>query len=125
LSKVIVFNVVAVVLSTVAGSVCGDREWVFAQSQQLPQVQMPDASETRPGEPEDPLRRQMLEKLEGSRNAARQAQLVKDTDKLLALATELKTEVAKTNKNVLSIEVVKKAEEIEKLAKSVKEKMKE
>jgi hypothetical protein len=125
LSKVIVFNVVAVVLSTVAGSVCGDREWVFAQSQQLPQVQMPDASEARPGEPEDPLRRQMLEKLEGSRNAARQAQLVKDTDKLLALATELKTEVAKTNKNVLSIEVVKKAEEIEKLAKSVKEKMKE
>lgn len=57
-------------------------------------------------------------------NEERQRQLVKDTDKLLALATELKNEVDKTDKNVLSIEVVKKATEIEKLAKSVKEKMK-
>ena len=59
------------------------------------------------------------------RNSDRQKQLVQDTDKLLQLATQLKTEVDKTNQDVLSVEVIKKAEEIEKLAKSVKNQMKE
>ncbi len=65
----------------------------------------------------------MMKKLELRRNEERQKQLVKDTDKLLSLATDLKSEVSKTNKDVLSVEVVKKAEEIEKLAKSVKDRM--
>jgi hypothetical protein len=51
-------------------------------------------------------------------------QLKADTDKLLKLATELKAYVDKTDENVLSYDVVKKAEQIEKLAHSVKEKMK-
>jgi len=55
---------------------------------------------------------------------ARHVALKRDTDKLLDLATELKQYVDKTNENTLSLDVVKKAEEIEKLAKSVKEKMK-
>ena len=50
----------------------------------------------------------------------RQKKLAADTDKLLALATDLKKEVDKTNKDVLSVNVVKKAEEIEKLARSMK-----
>jgi hypothetical protein len=50
-------------------------------------------------------------------------QLKADTDKLLELATELKAYVDKTNENVLSYDVVKKSEQIEKLARSVKEKM--
>jgi hypothetical protein len=54
----------------------------------------------------------------------RQAQLHRDTDNLLKLATELKQYVDKSNENTLSLDVVKKAEEIEKLAHSVKEKMK-
>ena len=57
-------------------------------------------------------------------NLKRQQDLKKDTDKLLELATELKQYVDKTNENTLSIEVIKKAEEIEKLAHSVKDKMK-
>jgi hypothetical protein len=57
-------------------------------------------------------------------NHERQVQLQRDTDNLLKLATELKKYVDKTNENTLSLEVVKKAEEIEKLAHSVKEKMK-
>ena len=48
----------------------------------------------------------------------------RDTDILLKLANELKQDVDKSNENTLSLEVVKKAEEIEKLAHSVKEKMK-
>ena len=57
-------------------------------------------------------------------NQARHADLKRDTDKLLQLATELKNSVDKSNENVLSIDVLKKAEEIEKLAHRVKEKMK-
>jgi len=54
----------------------------------------------------------------------RVAALKTDTDKLLRLSIELKTYVDKSDENVLSLDVIKKAEEIEKLAKSVKDKMK-
>jgi len=54
----------------------------------------------------------------------RYAALKTDTDKLLKLAVELKAYVDKSNEHVLSLDVVKKAEEIEKLAHSVKDKMK-
>jgi hypothetical protein len=57
-------------------------------------------------------------------NLKRQQDLKKDTDKLLELATQLKQSVDKTNENTLSVDVIKKAEEIEKLAHSVKDKMK-
>jgi hypothetical protein len=50
----------------------------------------------------------------------RQKKLAADTDKLLVLATDLKKQVDKTNKDILSVDVVKKAEEIEKLARSMK-----
>ena len=57
-------------------------------------------------------------------NAQRQQEIKKDTDQLLDLATELKQYVDKTNENIISLDVIKKAEQIEKLAKSVKDKMK-
>ncbi len=57
-------------------------------------------------------------------NDSRQKQLILDTRRLLALANELKTAVDKSNKDTLSLDVIRKAEEIEKLAHSVKEKMK-
>jgi hypothetical protein len=43
---------------------------------------------------------------------------------LLKLATDLKTEVDKTNKDTLSLDVIRKADTIEKLAHDVKDKMK-
>ena len=57
-------------------------------------------------------------------NTKRQEDLKRDTDRLFKLATELKDEVDKTTENVLSLDVIKKAEEIDKLAKSVRDKMK-
>src|SRR5947209_13170301 len=54
---------------------------------------------------------------------AGRAQLLADTQKLYQLTQELKAEVAKSNKETLSIAVIKKAEEVEKLAKSLKERM--
>ena len=57
-------------------------------------------------------------------NNDRQKKLVADTEKLLALANELKMDVDKSSKDTLSLDVIKKADEIEKLAHSVKERMK-
>ncbi len=59
------------------------------------------------------------------RVAERQKKLAEDTDKLLVLTTALKAEVDEANKDILSLEMVKKAEQIEKLAHSVKERIKE
>ena len=78
----------------------------------------------RPRQEEERFRIERERRMERERNQARQAALKKDTDKLLELATQLKEYVDKTNENVLSVDVIKKAEEIEKLSKSVREKMK-
>ena len=53
----------------------------------------------------------------------RQAQLRRDTEKLVALTAELKAHVDKAGNNILSMDVIKKAAEIQKLAKSGEEKM--
>jgi hypothetical protein len=78
-----------------------------------------------PEDPNDPLARQRQEKMAMTRNIQRQQELVRDTDRLLALAKDLKEQVDKSSKNTLSIDVVKRAAEIEKLAKNVKDRMRE
>jgi hypothetical protein len=57
-------------------------------------------------------------------NVERKKQISDDSTKLLKLATELKGEVDKTTKDTLSLGVIHKADEIEKLAHDLKEKMK-
>jgi HAMP domain-containing protein len=71
------------------------------------------------------VEKEMLERQIKEANKKRQEDIRKDTDKLLELATELKAAVDKTNENLLSIDVVRKADEVEHLAHRVKEKMKE
>jgi hypothetical protein len=56
-------------------------------------------------------------------NAERQKELVTDTDKLLALATALSSEIAKSNTGALTPEQIRKVAEVEKLAHSVRDKM--
>jgi hypothetical protein len=56
--------------------------------------------------------------------AERQSQLRLDTEKLVALTAELKLHVDKTGGDILSMDVIKKAQEIQKLAKRVQDKMK-
>jgi regulatory protein YycI of two-component signal transduction system YycFG len=58
-------------------------------------------------------------------NLKRQQDLRADTDRLLQLATELKAAVDKSNENLLSLDVLRKADEVEKLARRVREKMKD
>ena len=77
------------------------------------------------GTPSEEEGRTKLEKeMAKKANQERHADLKRDTDTLLKLATELKEYVDKSNENVLSLNVLKKAEQIEKLAHSVKDKMK-
>jgi type VI protein secretion system component VasF len=57
-------------------------------------------------------------------NQKRDEEIKQDTTRLLELATELKQYVDKTNENMLSVDVIRKAEQIEKLAHTVKDKMK-
>lgn len=101
---------------------CGSSLLAQVQNPKMPPMPMPQGQQQ--SEPEDPAKAKLERELAKKANQERQAALRRDTEKLLKLATELKDYVDKTNESVLSLDVVKKAEEIEKLAHSVKEKMK-
>jgi hypothetical protein len=77
------------------------------------------SGEEQPSDKEREIQRTMVK----AANKKRQEDLKRDTEKLLQLATELKLYVDKTNENVLSLDVIKKAEEIEKLSKDIQKKM--
>ena len=66
----------------------------------------------------------LMESMAVQRNTDRQKKLVLETDMLLRMATELKVDVDRSDKNMLSVDVVKKADEMEKLARNVKDGMK-
>ena len=94
---------------------------------QLVNPDTPEASQSgsqRQKDTDSPWMIQQKREMAKRQNEARQKDIQKDTDKLLELATELKQYVDKTNENILSMDVIKKADEIEKLAHSVREKMK-
>ena len=74
---------------------------------------------------QDPAQKEMQDRMIRAANKKRQQDIRDDTDKLFQLATELKAAVDKSNENLLSLDVVRKADEVEKLARKVKEKMKE
>lgn len=82
---------------------------------------VPPQVETR----QDPAQKEMQDRMAREANKKRQQDIREETEKLFQLATELKAAVDKTNENLLSLDVIHKAEEVEKLAKKVKEKMKE
>lgn len=56
----------------------------------------------------------------GTKLTDKQKALADQADRLLALANELQARVDVTSKNILSLKVVQKAEEIESLAKQMK-----
>jgi len=58
-----------------------------------------------------------------ARQQERYKQLKRDSEQLLELSTELKQYIDKANADILSVQVIKKAEQIEKLAKQVKNRM--
>jgi len=94
-------------------------------TQAPPTPQFPPAPGSEQQRDKGPLEQQADREAAKQRNVQREQDIKRDTAKLLELATELKQYVDKTNENVISLDVIKKADQIEKLAKSVKEKMKQ
>jgi len=88
-----------------------------------PQHSIPGAGQTGSQNEGPGIPPEMRRSMEKKANQQRQADLKRDTERLLKLSTELKEYVDKTNENILSLDVVKKADEIEKLAHNVKMKM--
>lgn len=72
----------------------------------------------------DPIAIEQEHKLEKLRSEDRYRQLKRDAEKLLETATELKQYVDKAGENVLSLEVIRKAEMMEKLSKDLRSRMK-
>ncbi|HEV2274521.1 MAG TPA: hypothetical protein VGR96_10165 [Acidobacteriaceae bacterium] len=77
-----------------------------------------------PDEQHDRAMEQMQKRLATLRNRERQKEIVQDTDKLLALAAELKNSVAKGSRERASADDIKRMDEIAKLAKNVRDRMK-
>lgn len=73
---------------------------------------------------EDAMKLQDNRKRFAQLNLQRQKEMTNDTAKLLALANRLKSQMEPTSKNALSVESLREAEQIEKLAHSVQDKMK-
>lgn len=79
----------------------------------------PGAAVTPVPEGEDIQRQQAI-----AANLQRQSEIRRDTEKMLELTSELKDYLQRTERGIVSVEAIKKAEQIEKLAHSVKSKMK-
>jgi hypothetical protein len=82
-----------------------------ASSGQLPRGQTKEETQ---------LPADQVKAMEQARQQQRYKDMKRDSEKLLELATELKQEVDRSGEGTLSLNVVKKAEQIEKLARSVK-----
>ena len=85
------------------------------QQQTSPSVGLPPL-----GPEMSPEARAKQEKLQ---NDDRQKRLVADTEKLLTLATQLHADVEKTDKYVLSLDVIRRCEEIDKLSRAIRDRM--
>ena len=97
----------------------------LAQNTVPQQPPLPSRTDVNPpAGDEDEARARITSEMAKKAAKERVAALKHDTDKLLKLSVELKSYVDKSDENVLSLDVIKKAEEIEKLAHSVKDKMK-
>ena len=96
-----------------------------ACAQEAPQIQVAQLQHQLPPDPiEEDTRRKFEHDQQKKASEERFHKIKEDTEKLVQLSNELKEYVGKANEHTLSLDVVKKAEEIERLAKSVKDKMK-
>ena len=85
-----------------------------------PAVSQSQGMGSPPVTPNDPVQRQQA----AAANAQRQVEIRRDTDKMAELTQQLKDYLSK-NDQVMSVDAIKKVEQIEKLAHSVKGKMKQ
>jgi len=128
------------VLSAAVLVAAGLRSWaVSAYGAPQPWAQMPSMpggqSPAGPSNPQelpipgaeahDPVRERARQQVIVSANVARHKRMAEDANKLLDLSKQLKDDVDKTGDDELSVEVMRKAAEIEKLAHDVRERMRQ
>lgn len=68
---------------------------------------------------------QLQRRLAVTANQERQIEIRRDTEKMAELTEQLKAYLDKAGQGIVSLDALKKAEQIEKLAKSVRSKMKQ
>jgi len=73
----------------------------------------------------DPMEAVMAARTRMERNIDRQKHLENDTQRLLTLANELNAEITGSGAETMTPEMLRKMDEIEKLARSVKDKMRD
>jgi hypothetical protein len=116
--RVFLVAVVGTVLVVGGRAALGGGQLTIPGSSHGPEQTMPERGAR------NSLSIQRAQEMAKLRNVERQKRLVADTDRLVGLATELKTQVDQSTTDTLSEDGVKKVNEIEKLAHSVKERMK-
>jgi hypothetical protein len=84
-------------------------------------VGTPQTAHTRAGFYEHSFAAQQM----AMRNVERQGKLVSDTNKLLALVSDFNQQMNKNGVEMSSVDMARRVEEIEKLARSVKERMRD
>lgn len=121
----------AAVLVAISGA--GGRAGSGAIAQQHPPKNQPPPIQNnpdmlptldQPGAVPDPTHARIEEERVKVMNDDRHKRLAADVDRLLSLTNELKVDVDKAEKDQLSVEVIRKAQEIEKLAHDVQSRMK-
>lgn len=100
--------------------------WSFQFPQaSFPQGQFPDPGQANPNSAVPPPDPAMAEAARKAMLKENQKDIKKDVEKLYDLASDLKKQVEKTDSaTVLSLELIRKAEEIEKLAKQIRDRAK-
>jgi hypothetical protein len=103
-----------------------DKPSVTSEASEPPDAnQQPQANQTPDADDQEkPPEKQPAPQAAPTPGAEHKRQISDDSAKLLTLAMALKAEVDKTNKDMLSLDVIRKADEIEKLAHNVRDKMK-
>ena len=91
------------------------------------EIHLPPMVRQGPSTSNIPVRSQEEADRERARKANEmlQMEIRRDTEKLLQLTTELKDFVDKSDQGILSVDILKKADQVEKLARSVKSKIKQ
>jgi len=104
------------------GIILGAAASVTAQQIHLPpEVSQSQSMGNTPTKQGDPVQQQQA----AAANQQRQIEIRRDTEKMAELTQELKDYLAKAGPGVMSLDAIKKVEQIEKLAHGVKGKMKQ
>ena len=110
------------IFSLVLWFACGTTGLAFGQQIHLPPlVQQGPSTSNIPVRSEEETNRERAKKA----NEVLQMEIKRDTEKLAQLSADLKESVDKSSQGILAADTLKKAEQIEKLARSLKSKIKQ